>query len=440
VLKKHTLFKNIIKLEPATYLIVKDGSIVEKKEYWNLDYSIDESKTEKQFSEELRYLIEDASALQLRSDVPVGAYLSGGIDSSAVSIFAAKHYDGQLKTFTGAFRESEIYDETRYAKIISKHINSEYLETYPGSNEFLDSIEKLVYHMDEPAAGPGLFPQYMVSKLASEHVKVVLGGQGGDEIFGGYARYAVAYLEQCLKGAIFETQEEGKHVVTLSTLIKNLPLLKQYIPMIKSQFKSGMFDSMDKRYFRLINRSKDLHSLYSSEFLAQNSDEALYEKFLQIFNKPDTPSYFNKMTYFDIKTLLPALLQVEDRVSMAVSLESRVPLLDNRIADLTASIPPPIKFADGKTKHIFIEAIRDVIPDAIVNRKDKMGFPVPINEWLQGPLKGYIFDIFNSQAAKSRGLYNVDSLLEQIDKEGKFTRNLWGALNIELWHRQFIDQ
>jgi asparagine synthase (glutamine-hydrolysing) len=201
-----------------------------------------------------------------------------------------------------------------------------------------------------------------------------------------------------------------------------------------------MFDSMDKRYFRLINRSKNLHSLYDPQFLAQNGEEGLYEKFLQIFNKPDTLSYFNKMTYFDIKTLLPALLQVEDRVSMAVSLESRVPLLDNRIADLTASIPPPMKFANGKTKHIFIQAIKDVIPGEIVNRKDKMGFPVPINEWLQGPLKGYIFDIFNSQQAKGRGLYNVDNLLEQVGKEGKFTRNLWGALNIELWHRQFIDK
>ena len=439
VLKKHTLFQDIIKLEPATYLMIRDGNIIEKKEYWNLDYSIDESRSEEQFARELRFLIEDASSIQLRSDVPVGAYLSGGIDSSAVSVFAAGHYDGTLKTFTGGFRESELYDESQYARIVSKHIKSDYLEIFPDFNDFRDSIEKLVYHMDEPAAGPGIFPQYMVSKLASEHVKVVLGGQGGDEIFGGYARYAVAYLEQCLKGAIFETQEEGKHIVTLSTLIKNLPLLKQYIPMIKSQFAEGMFDSMDRRYFRLINRSKNLHNLYDSDLLRNSSEEGLYEKFLQIFNKPDTLSYFNKMTYFDIKTLLPALLQVEDRVSMAVSLESRVPLLDKRIADLTASIPPPMKFANGKTKHIFIKAIHDLLPAEIMQRKDKMGFPVPINEWMKGPLKSYIFDIFNSHAARTRGIYNTTSLLEQIENEGQFTRNLWGALNIELWHRQYID-
>ncbi len=439
VLKKHTLFKDILKLEPATYLVVRDGEIIEKKEYWNLDYTIDESKSEEQFASELRYLIEDASSIQLRSDVPVGAYLSGGLDSSAVSIFASNHYDGRLKTFTGGFKESEIYNETRYAKIISEHIDSEYLEVFPDSTDFLDTIEKLVYHMDEPAAGPGLFPQYMVSKLASEHVKVVLGGQGGDEIFGGYARYAVAYLEQCLKGAIFETQEEGKHIVTLGSFIKNLPLLKQYIPMIKNQFAAEMFESMDRRYFRLINRSKNLHTLYDEQFLNDDSKEGLFEKFTQIFNKPDTLSYLNKMTYFDIKTLLPALLQVEDRVSMAVSLESRVPLLDNRIADLTASIPPPMKFADGKTKYIFIKAIEDVVPQQIVQRKDKMGFPVPVNEWMKGPLKSYITDIFSSSAAKTRGLYNTKALLGHIEKEGPFTRDLWGALNIELWFRQFID-
>lgn len=439
VLKKHTLFKDILKLEPGHYIKVKKGQIIDKQEYWDLKYIIDDSKSEERFSDELLILLENSLSMQIRSDVPVGAYLSGGLDSSAVSVLASKNYMGQLKTFTGGFNKSPIYDESNYAKIVSKAINSEYFDIYPDYNDFADNFEKLIYHMDEPVAGPGLFPQYMVSKLAGEHVKVVLGGQGGDEIFGGYARYAVAYLEQCLKGAIFETQEEGNHVVTLQQIIKNLPMLQQYVPMIKNQFSRGMFNSMEERYFNIINRSQSLNSLYSTEILNNRDNKDIYNKFLQIFNKPDTPSYFNKMTHFDTKTLLPGLLQVEDRVSMAVSIESRVPLLDRRIVELTASMPPTMKFAGGKTKYMLNKALRNVLPHEIIQRKDKMGFPVPINEWFAGPLKEYILDIFNSKATKERGLYNHSEIIKQIDKEGKFNRDLWGALNLEVWFRTFID-
>jgi asparagine synthase (glutamine-hydrolysing) len=196
--------------------------------------------------------------------------------------------------------------------------------------------------MDEPAAGPGLFPQYRVSKAASEHVKVVLGGQGGDEVFGGYARYLVAYLEQALKGAIFETQEEGRHLVTLSSIIPNLPLLQQYAPMMQHFWRDGLFEGMDARYFRMIDRSPDIETLLTDDALAQFDREAVFAEFQKHFNHPDTLSYFNKMTHFDMRTLLPALLQVEDRVSMAVSLESRVPLLDTRIVELVVSMPPPM--------------------------------------------------------------------------------------------------
>ena len=439
MLKKHTLFKNIHTIEPATYILIKNGKIVKKRRYWEFDYSIDDTKTEDEYVDELLLLLENSINIQTRSDVAIGSYLSGGIDSSTVSTIASKNYYGGLQTFCGGFKESKIYDETEYARLVSKSIDSIHHEVFPTAKDFQTNFEKITYHMDYPEAGPGVFSQYMVSELAAKHVKVVLGGQGGDEIFGGYTRYAIAYLEQALKGAIFETSEEGKHLVTLQSIIPNMSQMKNYVPLLKEQFKEGLFDPMDERYFRMINRSHRLNEIYQPEFLETMNQVQLLEKFKEVFNHPDTKSYFNKMTHFDLKTLLPALLHVEDRVSMAVSLESRVPILDHRIIELASKMPPAIKFSGGKTKAMLIQAVKSILPLEIISRKDKMGFPTPINEWLAGDLKEYALDILTSQQARSRGHLNIQAIEKQISKNGKFNRDLWGALSLEMWYRRFID-
>jgi asparagine synthase (glutamine-hydrolysing) len=439
VLGQETLFKGVQKLEPAHYMVVKNGKIIDKKEYWSLEYAIDDRKSEGQYTDELLVLLEHSLAIQTRSDVPVGAYLSGGLDSSIVAKLASKNYMEGLQTFTGKFNLGDAYDESYYATLMSRHIGSEHNEITPTPQDFLDNFESLVYYMDEPAAGPGLFAQCMVSKMAAKHVKVVLSGQGADEVFGGYARYVVAYLEQCLKGSIFESQEEGNHVVTLSSIIPNLSLLKQYLPLMRTQFAGGLFDDMDKRYFRLIDRSPNLGDLYRNEFLEEKDASYSLDRFSDVFNQPDTSSYFNKMTHFDMKALLPALLQVEDRVSMSVSIESRVPLLDRRIVELAAKVPPTMKFAGGKTKHILNKAVENILPAEIVRRRDKMGFPTPFNLWTKGPLKEYTLDTLMSQQARSRGLLKTDSIEELIGSQQDYGRQLWGALNLEIWHRRFID-
>jgi asparagine synthase (glutamine-hydrolysing) len=438
MLGKHTLFKNIYSLEPATYIIVKDAKIIKKQSYWKLDYIIDTFHTKEYFLSEIQYLLENSVNIQTRSDVKVGAYLSGGIDSSIVATFAAKNYRSSFTTFSGAFKEGKEFDETFYSKLVAKNIGSEHKIVYPTPNDFLKYFEKIIYFMDYPEAGPGIFPQYMVSKLAKEFVTVVLGGQGGDEVFGGYIRYLVAYLEQTIKGAIFETAEEGKHVVTLESIIPSLNQLKNYIPMIKSQFSEDLFESMDKRYFRLINRSLQAEKLYNLNITKEQI--WLFEKFQSIFNNPNTKSLFNKMTYFDLKTLIPALLHVEDRVSMAHSLESRVPILDYRLVELVAKIPPTMKFEGGRTKYLLIEAIKNFLPQEVINRKDKMGFPTPINKWLSKELKDFILDILLSKKAKERGIYNVKEIENIIYHSGKFNRDLWGLLNLEMWFRIFIDE
>lgn len=433
-----TLFDGIKRLQPAETLAWTPDGDIKKWRYWSPDFEVDGHHTEAFFTDTLLMLLQDSVRGQLRSDVPVGAYLSGGLDSSVVTALAAASND-DFKSFTGKFSEGEAYDESRYARLMAEAAGADYHEVVPRAEEFADLLPRLIWHMDEPAAGPGLFPQFMVSRMAKEHVTVVLGGQGGDEIFGGYARYQVAYLEQCLKGAIFETQEEGSHVVTMDTLVPNLPLLKQYVPLLKSFWKDGLFEPMDDRYFRLLDRSHDLKDMLSPDMLAVYDREAVLEKFKGVFNHPQTKSYVNKMTRFDQVTLLQALLQVEDRVSMAVSLESRVPMLDRRIVDLVSSAPPSLKFRGGETKYLLKNAVAGVLPGEIVGRKDKMGFPVPLREWMDGPLREFVADTLLSRRSRERGVFRPEGLERAIAGESRFGRQVWGALCLELWHQIFID-
>lgn len=439
-LDDRTLFSGVRKIKPGHILIGRGAAIETESCYWDTNYQIDHYHTEAYFTDQLNVLLKDSMRLQLRADVPVGGYLSGGIDSSLVCSLASNALDGPLPMFHGRFAEGPEYDESHYAKVLTEFSQGVYHEVVPSAQQFVDQLPGLIYALDEPLAGPGLFPQYAVSKLARGHVTVVLGGQGGDEIFGGYARYLVGYLEQALKGAMLETQEEGNHLVTLESIVPNLALLKQYTPMLSNFWRQDLFGEMDARYFHLIDRSQGLSQLLHPAALEAFDRDALFADFQSIFNHPDTKSYINKMTHFDQKTLLPALLQIEDRVSMAVSLESRVPLLDKRIVDLVTSMPPPLKFQGGKTKHILKKAIKSELPENILKRKDKMGFPVPLKEWMQGGcVRDFVSDTLLSRRSLERGVFNPDALRAMLDQQGVGGRQLWGALSLELWHQQFID-
>jgi asparagine synthase (glutamine-hydrolysing) len=440
-LNDRTLFKGIHKLEPGHYLSFRPFRDSEPAvvRYWDFNYEVDTHHTEEYFVEQLLVLLQDSVRLQLRSDVPVGGHLSGGMDSSTVVSLAAPAYGGKFHTFTGGFREGPQYDETGYARIVADHVKSAHHEIWPAAKDFADVMPWLIYMMDEPAAGPGVFPQYFVSKLARENVKVVLGGQGGDEIFGGYARYLIAYLEQVLKGAIFGMQEEGKYLVTWDNIAPNLSLLRQYQPLLQSFWGGGLFEDMDRRYFRLVSRMEDADRLIRPEAWSEQSRSRMVESFQQVFNNPATKSYFNKMTNFDLKTLLPALLHVEDRTSMSVSLESRVPLLDHRIAELVTRMPPTTRFKGGDTKRVFREAVRHLVPNEIFERKDKMGFPVPLAEWFAGPLRDFLHDVLLGSRARQRGIYRMEGVEALLSTERKFGRQLWGLLCLELWFRAFMD-
>lgn len=208
--------------------------------------------------------------------------------------------------------------------------------------------------------------------------------------------------------------------------------------MLKDFWSEGLFDSIDRRYFKLVNRSP---SVLDCVRLDNNCDYDSFKTFLKIFNagNVNSNSYFDRMTHFDFKTLLPALLQVEDRMGMAHGIESRVPLLDHRLVELVATIPANFKLRDGEMKYIFKKVVNKYLPDSVKNRTDKMGFPLPLNLWMKEELKDYIHDILSSKKALERDLVDNRMVLQKIDKEGKFSRNIWGMLSLEIWQKKFHD-
>ncbi|MCU1737662.1 MULTISPECIES: asparagine synthase (glutamine-hydrolyzing) [unclassified Pseudomonas] len=440
-LEEKTLFKGVQKLEPGCHLKAwYEGSQlkIKTRQYWDLQFDIDDSHDERYFVDNLSALIEDSVRMHLRSDVPLGAHLSGGLDSSAVVCLASRMLGGErLQTFTGAFHEGPQFDETAHAKAVSAFAGTDYNEIYIPGNELADMLPKLMHFMDEPLAGPGVIPQYYVSRLAAEKVKVVLGGQGGDELFVGYARYMAAYLEKCLSGAINETANEHRYAVSLESIIPNLPLLKTYQPMLQGLWREGLFAPADQRYFRLIDRSEGMSHLFNEG--AFDKGYSPFEAYQKIFNREGLHSLVNQMTYFDLKGSMPALLHVEDRTSMAASIESRVPLLDHRIVEFMARVPPNVKFAGGRMKHLFKESVRNIVPQQIFDRKDKMGFPTPLAAWTKGVARDFVRDTLLSERARQRGLYNVDALEKTLNNESEFGRVVWGLLCLETWHRNFID-
>ncbi|MBN8942083.1 MAG: asparagine synthase (glutamine-hydrolyzing) [Rhizobiales bacterium] len=434
-----TLFKGIQSLLPGHALTVENGE-VRVFRYWDVHYDIDWDHTPQWFGNEMRDRLADSVKVHLRSDVPVGAYISGGIDSSLIGIMAAREEASGKIGFHGKFTEFPGYDESAYAEAACRmgHIDLHQIDIT--AKDFRDNIEKVIYHLDTPVAGPGSFPQYMVAELASRHVKVVLGGQGGDEIFGGYARYLIAYLEQALKASIDGTQRSGNFVVTPESIIPHLTVLQEYKPLIRQLFSKGLFGELDARYFRLIDRSADMADEVDWSALDR---ESVFARFQGVFNSERNvrkEAYFDSMTHFDFKCLLPGLLQVEDRMSMAHGLESRVPLLDHSVVEFAATIPADVKFKGGQMKHFIKSTFDGDLPVELMQRRDKMGFPVPLKEWFAGELHDMVTDIFLTQKNRHREFFNSEAILANFDKAERFSRKAWGLMSLELWHQLFHDR
>lgn len=433
-----TLFKDISELPPGYLMEVAGGNIATQK-YWEVFYQTDLIHSPSYFQDKLSTLFEDSIKLHCRADVPISAYVSGGTDSSLVSILASRFTSSPMKLFVGKFSLSKEYDESEYAQAVSNHISGELIERDISCDDFIKNIENVIYHLDFPVAGPGSFSQYMISEMVARHRKVVLGGQGGDEIFGGYVRYLIAYFEQCIRGAIDGTLRDGQFVVTYESIIPNLGVLRDYKPLIKEFWKEGLFGPMDERYFRLVNRAPTLDKEIHWDVLG---DYSPFESFQKLFNVPNVgrKAYFDKMTHFDFQTLLPALLQIEDRVSMAHGLESRVPFIDHEIIEFAATAPANVKFGEGKLKRLLVDALGHHLPKVIRERTDKKGFPTPITTWAKGQANEFIRDIFSTNRSKQREFFNHVEIERSLFKDSEYGRKLWGLLSLELWCSRFLDR
>lgn len=436
---RQTLFQNVYQLEPAHAMVISPkGEKIWR--YWDVHHHIDYDHTASYFSNTLEELIHESIQLHLRADVNVGAYVSGGVDSSLIGILASEEKKQALPFFHGRFLEDKAYDESEYAQHAAGMSGSTLYTRDIKAHDFEKHFSDIIYHMDFPVAGPGVFPQYMVSQMAAKHVKVVLGGQGGDEIFGGYARYVIAYFEQCIKAAIEGNYKEGNFVVTAESIIPNLEVLKAYKPLLKRFWSQGLFEPLEKRYFSLVDRGMDLDGEVS---LTQGEHDYVFQQFLDIYNAPKfekAESYLDSMTHFDFKCLLPSLLHVEDRVSMAHGLEARVPFLYTPLVEFVSTIPANVKFADGKMKHLLKQTFDTMIPKQILNRKDKMGFPVPLSEWVQGDLREFVYDILLTGKARKNNFINYEKIIQNLEHTGQFSRKLWGFLCYEVWQQQFHDK
>jgi asparagine synthase (glutamine-hydrolysing) len=435
-----TLFKGIRELPAGHELRIADGRL-DVRRYWEVYFRPDLERDAEDWDDELRARMEDSVKVHLRADVPVGGYLSGGLDSSIVASLAVdERPDETFSAFTGKFELGPQYDESAYARELAADKGIELHELAIRVDDFIEHVERVIYHLDYPVAGPGSLPQYLVSELAAQHLKVVLGGQGGDVLFGGYTRYLIAYLEQSLKGAIDGTMHSGKYVVDLASILPNLGALRSYKPMLNEFWKEGLFEEMDRRYFRLINRTPRLGSQVRWSELG---DYSPYETFRSIFYADNITgeSYLDRMTHFDFKALLPGLLQVEDRVSMAHGLESRLPYLDHPVVELAATMPPGIKFSGGRMKRVLVSALGAIVPASIAGRQDKMGFPTPFNDWARGPANDFVMDIMTSARALQRDLVDNGAVVAQAAKSGSsFDRDFWGFFSLELWQRQYHDR
>ena len=431
-----TLFAGIKRLQPGHCLSWEEGQL-QVRRYWDLDFAPDTSTSEADFVAQISALTEDAVRLRLRSDVPVGAHLSGGLDSSAIACLAARHLQGSLQVFTGGFREDPKYDESSYARLVASEIGAQYHEVFPRAQDLADTFEELVYYLDEPIAGAAVFPQYFLSKLASQHVKVALGGQGGDELFCGYARYLVAHLELGMQQAVYGPAP-GQEEVNLAALSANLSYLRGYEPMMQNFFSQDMFGAPAQRYYRLLQRSQDMDGILQKDW--QDAEYSTLETFCAEFMYPQTGALIDRMLYVDFKNHLQSLLQLEDRTSMAVSLESRLPLLDYRLVERVCAAPSQLRFAAGKPKHLFRQAIRDIVPGPVMERRDKMGFPVPIFEWFKGELRPFVEDILLGETTRRRGFFDMKTVEHCLRSERPFGRTLWGLLSLELWFRSYFDR
>ena len=431
---EETFFRGIRKLLPGRTLTWSRNGNVRERRYWQLPADApSDTRPLKQQAEELRQRLTDAVRSHLMSDVPLGLFLSGGIDSTGLAGLMAPMAGGRVKTFSVGFPERE-GNELAYARMAAQSIAADHHEVVITGEQFFHELPRLVWHEDEPIAFPSSVPLYFVSALASEHVKVVLTGEGADELFGGYNRYRVTEWNHKL-GRVYGRAVPSFLRNAMSRVIGTLPwAARRYLGRtflaVDADARSLFFENF--AFFDRSARDRILPGAASSD---------PFEEALHYFNGT-AGTLLDRMTHADLQTYLVELLMKQDQMSMAASVESRVPFLDHKLVEHVAGLPAGSKVRGWQTKLVLREALRDLIPPAIRTRR-KMGFPVPVGAWLKGSFNAIVDEFVTGPRATSRSLFDAEFVrtLAAEHRTGRVPRGaqLWQLINLEIWQRIFID-
>ena len=434
-----SILRGVHKLAPAHYMVV-EGDRRHLVRYWEPDFTPHARRSVDEYAAEVRERMEEATRLRLVADVPLGAFLSGGIDSSITVGLMSRLNSHPVKTFAIGFEEKK-YDELDYARIVARHFKTDHHEfiVRPDIHEVLP---KLVWHYDEPLADSSAIPTYYVSKLTREHVTVALTGDAGDECFAGYPRYRAVKLAGIYDGLpwplralfsrrIWDHMPASVEQKTLRRRFKrlcealSLPPVERYV-----------------HFAAIFNHARKL-ALCSPGFLESVGDEPTEGPLLTEYGRCAPTDFLGQTTYVDMMTYLPNDILVKvDIASMAVSLETRSPFLDHHVVELAASIPTDLKLRRLTSKYILKRAFADLLPPDIL-RRGKMGFGVPIAEWFRDELSDQLRDVLLDRTALSRGYFREEVVRRLIDEHtaGRADHGyrLWALFMLELWHRKFID-
>ncbi len=425
-----SIVDGVRKLEPGRVATAAEGRPLRIERYWDVDFTPNERASEDELAEELRSLLRNAVRAHQISDVPLGAFLSGGIDSSAVVATMAGLSSAKVKTFSIGFVEAE-YDELAHARRVAEAFGTEHHELVLRP-DVVQIAEDLAWYLDEPFGDTSAIPTYMVSKLAAEHVTVVLTGDGGDELFGGYDKY------------VTEDRERGLARVP-RPIRKAAGAIGGAMPdgMMGRRFLRHLALDGAERYIdaSMMFRADELRKLFQPDAYAHISQHDPRRHALAHLGEFGR-DWMSAVQYCDIQTYLPLdILTKVDRMTMAHSIEARPPLLDHILVEFAARIPARLKLRDGATKYLLKRAMRGILPDDIIDRR-KHGFAVPLAQWFRGELSSFARDLLFSRRSRERGLLNaayIERLLRLHERGRDIDLQLWTLLSLELWCRAVLD-
>ena len=435
-----TLFRGIKRLLPGHTLTFEDGRVA-IRQYWDVPAGPNAETaglSDRAAVARFRELLEEAVRIRLMADVPLGMFLSGGLDSSAIAAIMARQIDRPLQTFSVAFRQ-HAFSELDYARQVSSAIGADAHEVVIDEADYFGALPRLIWHEDEPIAHPSSVPLYFVSELARQHVKVVLTGEGSDELLAGYGKYPRA-LVNWRAAAAYGVLPAPIRAWVADTLVPRLPgrlgkYARRSFVSVDRTPEAMFFDN-----FAAIGLKRQ-QSLLTGRILA--GAETAYGPSREYFDRPNGSStVLDRLLYADLKTYLVELLMKQDQMSMAASIESRVPFLDHKLVEFAAGLPPRMKLRGFTTKWILREAVRTILPPSILSRP-KMGFPVPFALWMRGPWGQLARDVLLDRRTRERGIIEAPAVARLIDAHAAGTADggdaLWALMNLELWYRTFID-